>query len=159
MADINNNTFRGTNVVEGSWDSEKYSITLDGAFCVKLVNKTGADSAEGNPVSVPIASDNIDVNGSVKLTIANGENSVGIVQDSGVADGETIRVAFGGLSNVLLKNNTSCVKGEYAYMSDTIGRVVSTPTKATAGEKMLGVFTASVTGGTDILAPIIIKTR
>lgn len=118
-----------------------------------FVNKTGANSVKGSVVSMSTTTTR-----GVRLTPANADNAVGIIAESGIADGSNVWVwATGAIAQVLLENSTAATVGYWAKVSDSVaGRAdmtISDPPGAVLDHwSEIGHCGQTVTAGTDQLA-------
>jgi len=80
-------------------EGAKLKITPEGGIAVKLINKTGAPSVKGTIVNVESATDN-----GFALTPIDANYNLGVVYESGVADGAECWVVTKGIAEVLMKN-------------------------------------------------------
>jgi hypothetical protein len=135
----------------------KVGFTAEGGLKVRLVNKTGAASVKGTLVRS-------DTNTSGGFIVAPGDSDecIGVVYESGVADGSECWIVVSGIAEVLLKNSTGSLAGGWAYMSDVAGRMItaSDPPGGTIGAldnhmKEIGHSIQYHAGGTDVLVKII----
>ncbi len=110
----------------------KIGFTKQGGIAIRLTNKTGAASVKGSLVAVHTTVDN-----AVALTAADSATCFGIVYDTGIADGSECWVVTYGIAQVLLKNATASVAGNWVVpSSDTIGRADATATTIPAGGQL-----------------------
>lgn len=77
-------------------------ITAEGGLAVKLTNKTGAASIKGTIVGVDSAAGN-----AFDLTAIDANYNLGVVYESGVADGAECWVVVIGIAEVLMKNDAT----------------------------------------------------
>ena len=137
---------------------DKVTITPEGGIAVKLMNKTGADSVKGQIVSASMAHDN-----AFNTTAADAIIPAGAVYESGVPDGQMCWVVVSGIAEVLLKDGTPSVHGNWIGMSDVAGRVSAgggghpgtTPPEQAIHNSEMGHCLESKTAGTNVLAKII----
>lgn len=133
----------------------KIKFTAEGGLAVKLTNKTGSNSVKGSVVSISSSVDNA-------FTLQTNEfDSVGVVYDDGIADGQECWVVEGGRAQVLLKDGTASTRGNWVICADTDGRADATqPTPSpnnTTGEhtqhfKEIGHCMETKSSGTSVLA-------
>ena len=128
------------------------ALTADGGFAVEMVNKTGAASVKGSVVEPS----NSTKNGFV-LAGASSYDPVGIVYESGVADGDNCLVVIGGLAYVLLEDTTSSTMENWVGTSTAqAGRADATtaapPGAVLAHFREVGHCLETVVGGADKLA-------
>lgn len=102
-------------LVQGS----KFLVTSLGGIAIKMTNGTGSPTVKGNLVSASPSAAN-------KFTLqANEFDAVGVVYESGIADGSETWVIIQGVAHVLWKNSTTATKGYVALAADTDGRVIN----------------------------------
>jgi len=93
----------------------KVGITAIGGIAFKLTNNTGANSVEGQLVEV----DDTDEN-SYKVADADAVDVIGVVYNTGVADGLDVWIVQGGIAEVLLDAG-GCVHHDRLISSNTAG--------------------------------------
>jgi len=139
--------------------SDKVMITPLGGIAVKMTNKTGAASVKGTLVDTSTATDN-----AFAVEGADGLDPIGVVYESGVADGSECWVVIAGIVEVLLEDTTAATRGYWVRTSvNTAGRVDATNAAPPGGTiAALEIHLAEVghcvetkTGGTDVLAKIV----
>jgi hypothetical protein len=138
----------------------KIKKTLEGGLAVKLTNKTGAASVKGQVVMADTTTDN-----AFKTATADTPMPLGVVYDSGVADGSECWVVCQGIAEVLLKDSTASTRGYWVKMSDdTAGRVDATSASPPGGSvenvedhlSEVGHCLESKGSGTDVLAKVLL---
>ena len=97
------------------------AITPLGGICIRLLNKTGGASVLGTVVQADTVNDN-----AFKICEGDGVQPIGIVYESGVADGTLCWFVIIGIAQVLLKDATASLKGNWVYVSDAAGRADAT---------------------------------
>jgi len=125
-------------------------MTPDGGIAVTVTNGTGSASVKGSLVSASPTADN-----SVILQ-TNEYDTVGIVYDGGVADGNKMRIVVAGIAKVLFKNSVQAVRGYVAIAADTDGRATNIDVPSSnpvVGEhfKEIGHVLENKNGSTDVL--------
>jgi hypothetical protein len=131
-------------------------FTDDGGLAVKFTNGTGSVSVLGEVVSASQTAD-----GHI-VRQANEFDSIGVVNESGVPNGEDVWVTVSGKARVLLKNGTSCTTGQLAIAADTDGRMLAINNPGSglpATEthfKEIGHVMETKGSGTDVLAMIVL---
>jgi hypothetical protein len=83
-------------------------ITKDGGFAMKMFNRTGAPTVRGQLVQSDPATDN----GAI-LTAINGDDTIGVFLDDGIADDAYAWVVWGGLAYVAFEDNVAAVHGNW----------------------------------------------
>ena len=106
-----------SNLTTGTLENNKFKLTAIGGYAIKLTNKTGSNSVAGQLVTVYTATS---VDDAFRLSDANGDNNIGIVLDSGVADGSDTWVVTGGIADVLMDSGGSA-RGDRIISSATAG--------------------------------------
>ena len=145
-----------TNVYTHPTESVKY--TDIGGLAIKLINKTGANTVKGSVVSASSVLD-----GSFKLQI-NEYDAIGIVLESGIADGQETWIVISGVAEALLADNTLATRGNWVTCSATDGRANASATAPSGGTitnldnhfKEIGHCLESKSAGTNVLAKCII---
>jgi len=94
----------GTNIVEtllrGTVIAPKIMLTPEGGYAVLLTNRTGAASVKGTIISTSPDYDN-----AVRLCPVDSPAPVGIIYETGIADGSNVWVVVSGIAEVLFVNN------------------------------------------------------
>lgn len=75
--------------------SDGIKLTPEGGFAVKVTNKTGGASIKGYIVHASNTTDN-----AVRYTSNNNADPLGIVYESGIADGSEMWIVIGGIADV-----------------------------------------------------------
>lgn len=94
----------------------KSGNTAIGGFAVKMTNKTGVASVAGKVVECSGAVDD-----AVALSDADGDHSIGVFLDSGIADGSETWIVVGGVADVLYEDGESSTRDQWVFMSGTAG--------------------------------------
>lgn len=143
-----------------SVDYNNAFVTGLGGIAIKMVNKTGAASVKGTLVA---ASTSVDYG--VRVASAGEVGPVGVIFESGIADGEQVYVVIAGVAEVLLENSTLATHGNWVVTSSSAaGRVNATATSPPGGDLQAAVLhfnevghcLESVTAGTNKLAKCVI---
>jgi hypothetical protein len=132
----------------------KSGHTAIGGFAIKLTNKTGAVTVQGQTVKADTATDD-----GVILTAADDDECFGVFLEAGVADDAEAWVVVGGIADVAMGDNEAATHGnwvetnsaEAGYADATAG----TPAAAPQHFNEIGHCIESVAaggGGTHILA-------
>ena len=133
-------------------------VTPEGGIAIWLTNLTGAPSVKGTLVETnETTSGGFDVLGDLY-------DCVGIVYEDGVADGEQCLIVVTGVAEVLLKDTTASVTGNWVKASDVNGRADATlplPSGGTIAQlqehfQEIGHCIETKTAGTDVLAKIVL---
>jgi hypothetical protein len=151
-APLANPTFTGTVT------TPKVVLTPEGGIAISLLNKTGVTSVKGSVVSCASSTDN------AFILQANEFDAIGVVYQSGIADGSACLVVVSGIAEVLLKNTTASTRGYWVKSADTDGRADATTALPTGGSfagvddhfKEIGHCLETKVGGTDVLAKIVL---
>lgn len=127
--------------------------TSEGGVAVRLVNKTGASSIKGTLIEPSDTAES-----AVELTEAESYDCIGVVYESGVADGELMWVVVYGIAEVLLKDGTAAAKGNWASTGDDSGRAdcetTVPPGLILAHFREIGHCLEDKIAGTDVLCKI-----
>lgn len=86
----------------GTVANAKSAMNADGGLMIKMTNKTGANSVKGNVVRVNSAVDN-----SFVLAVDTAPDPIGIVYESGIADGAECWVVVSGIAEVYFIGSTT----------------------------------------------------
>ncbi len=97
--------------------NEKSGNTPIGGFCIKLTNKTGDNSIKGQLVKVYTTTA---IDDAFDTQDANGDNTIGIVLDAGIADGSEAWIVVSGIADVLMDAGGSA-RGDRIISSATAG--------------------------------------
>ena len=132
-------------------------ITELGGIAVKLNNGSGAPSVKGTIVKADVNADD-----SFDIAAAGEPQPIGIVYDDGIADGSECWVIIYGIADVLLKDTTASVHGNWVYTSDVAGRADATLLVPPGGGipeldihmGEVGHAIESIAGGADVLARV-----
>jgi len=129
------------------------SATNERGYLIKMVNRTGGNSVKGALVACSTSADR------EVVKQANEFDTIGVVQEAGIAEGSEMWVwMVGSVCQVLMKDTVAAVHGDILIAADTDGRAndVSNPGGGLPGTdthfKECGHFIESKTGGTDVLA-------
>ena len=95
------------------------AATNERGFLVKMVNRTGGASVKGTLVSASTSADR------EVIKQANEYDSVGVVQEAGVAEGSEMWVwMVGSVCQVLFKDGVAATRGNILIAADTDGRAI-----------------------------------
>jgi len=130
-------------------------ITPEGGIAIKMINKTGLPSVKGSVLAIENT-----IEKGVKLQTVE-YDSVGVVYEDGIADGEEVWVVISGIAEVLLEDGTGGTMGYWTFAADTDGRadMLQQPPGGTIVAidnhfKEIGHCTETVASGTDVLCKI-----
>jgi len=101
--------------------SENLMFTQEGGLAIRMINKTGAASIKGSVVELEGTTDK-----GVELSGIGSPDPIGIIYDSGIADGDFVWVVVSGFAEVLY--STAVTRGTFARVPD------SGDTSGTAGQ-------------------------
>ncbi len=93
---------------------EKAGISPIGGIMIKLTNKTGSNSVQGQLVHADTSA-----NDAVKLTIADGEECIGVFLEGGVANNAEAWIVISGIADVAMEDNTTATRGNWVRSSIT----------------------------------------
>ena len=123
-------------------------------FGMKLINKTGVASVKGTLVQADTTTDF-----AFKVCDADGDDCIGAVYENGIADGSNCLIIMSGAVEVLLKDATASVHGNWVATHDVAGRADATavtPPGAVAGHfQEIGHSIETKDADTDVLCEII----
>lgn len=129
------------------------SSTNERGFLVKMLNKTGAATVKGTLVAASTATDK------GFILQANEYDTIGVVEESGIADGSEAWVwVNGSVCQVLFKDTVASTRGNILIAADTDGRAIDVANPGVglpAVEthfKECGHVLESKIAGTDVLA-------
>lgn len=134
--------------------------TDEGGLAISLINKTGAASVKGTLVRSDLGVDE------AVVTCAAGEpDTIGIIYEDGVADGDAVLVVIYGIAEVLLEDSTASTRGYWAAISTSQNGRADMSAAAPPGGGIpeadrhfeeIGHCVESKGAGTDVLAKCII---
>lgn len=134
----------GNQLLNPKIDSGTAGITPEGGTYITLINNTGATSVKGAIVAASLTVDNACI-----LAPANSTEPIGVIYESGVANGQPVKVIVCGIAKVLMKDDVSSTRGGWLGVSDTAGRAYWT--SESLGSKEIGHPLESKTAGTNVL--------
>jgi len=125
--------------------------TADGGIFETFINDTGATSVKGTIVVTSSS-----VNYAVSIAPADSQMPMGIIAESGIANGANVKVTVYGKAYVLLKNGESATRGYWCEVSDTAGRMAQQATVPSTIEhnREIGHSLETVSSGTNVLSLI-----
>ena len=129
-----------------------------GGICIKLTNKTGANTVQGNLVRADTATDDAFI-----LTGANDDEYIGVVLEAGVSDGSEAWIVVHGIADVLFDDNVTAVRGNWVGTGAAgLARTQASPPALgiAAHFEEVGHSIENVTaggGGTFILARVVLQ--
>lgn len=107
--------------IEGGTATGKFKLTSTGGFAIKITNKTGGVTVQGQLAIVYSATA---VDDAFTIAALNDDGVFGIVLDAGVADGSEAWIVVGGIADVLMDAGGSA-RGD---------RIISSPNTAGSGD-------------------------
>jgi len=111
---------------DGNLDTKKSRLSEIGGFCIKLTNKSGANSVAGELVNASTGTEN-----AVEQTAIDDLIPMGCFLDSGIADGSEAWIVVGGIAEVLLDDTVAAAIGDWMKVSSNdAGRAESSGTEA-----------------------------
>jgi len=130
-----------------------------GCLKVQLINDTGSDSVRGTMVQASLSADK-----AFETTGADDYQPIGVVAESGIADGAKCWIIIYGPAYVLLKDTTASTRGFWVFTSSQAGRADATLIAPPGGGipelethmQECGHCLETVTAGTDKLALVMI---
>jgi hypothetical protein len=128
------------------------SATNERGLLIRGINRTGGNSVKGTLVSASTTADR------EFIKQANEYDTVGVVQEAGVAEGSEMWIWISGVAQVLFKNTVAATRGNILLAGDTDGRAIdaANPGGGLPGTdthfKECGHVLQTVAGGTDVLA-------
>lgn len=133
------------------------SATNERGLLVKMINRTGGTSVKGTLVSASTSADR------EVIHQANEYDTVGVVQEAGVAEGSEMWVwMVGSVCQVLYKDGVAATHGNILIAADTDGRAIdlANPGGGLPGTdthfKECGHVLQSVGAGTNVLALVVL---
>ncbi len=92
----------------------KTAITPIGGFAIRLTNKTGSATIAGQLVETSTTDDD-----AVGLSEADGDHTMGVLLEAGIADGAEAWVIVLGIADVAMEDNTAAIHGHWVRTSIT----------------------------------------
>lgn len=133
----------------------KVRFTVEGGLAVRLINKTSVASVKGTVVTTAAGTDN-----AFDLTAGDDVDPIGVVYETGIADGSECWVVVAGIADVLLKDTTAATRNYWAATSDTGGRAdctnAASPGLILTHFQEIGHCLESKSSGTDVLAKVLL---
>ena len=136
---------------------ERFKITKEGGYAVRLINNTGASSVKGTLVS---ASGSIDEG---FILQANEFDTIGVVYENNIPDGGMCWVVIAGITEVLIEDGTTATRSYWASASTVDGRALITTPPSGIGAlststhfKEIGHCIESKGSGTNVLAKVVL---
>jgi hypothetical protein len=123
-------------------------FTSDGGYYETFVNNTGT-SVKGTIVCASAS-----VYNAVDIAPADAAYAIGVIYESGITNGNQVKVVVSGKAQVLLKNTLASTFGYWCGVSDTGGRMYQSPTVPSTTEyyREIGHSLESKTAGDDVLS-------
>jgi len=122
-------------------------FTPEGGMYETFVNNTGT-SVKG---TVVVASTT--VANAVDIAPADTEMPIGVIYESGIANGSNVKVVTYGKAEVLLKNTVASLLGYWCGVSDTAGRMFQNPTPSPiTHQREIGHSLQTISAGTNVLS-------
>ena len=94
--------------------NSKLGISTEGALCVRLTNRTGGNSVQGEAVIADAANDNSFAQAGIGAV-----NPLGAVYEAGIANGAECWVQVAGIVMGLVSTDGAAVRGNWVGMSTT----------------------------------------
>lgn len=148
------------NYTTGNFPGSRFKITPEGGYAIALYNKTGSVSVKGTPVTAISTFDE-----AVELLSAAALDGIGVVYNSGVADGDLVWVVVSGIAEYLLEDGTGSTSGNWIVPSQTVAGRADATALAPPGEGVvehqfhfseIGHSIQTVVSGTDVLCKAVI---
>lgn len=125
-------------------------FTPEGGLYLTLVNNTGL-SVKG---TIVIASATVD-NG-VDIAPASSQMPIGVIYESGVANGSLVKVVVYGKAEVLLRDGESATNGYWAGTSVDSGRMYQAAIPSLLPGQQIGNSLEDKASGTDVLSYVFV---
>lgn len=151
---------KGAAMVDIMLNDCHFLVTDTGGFAIQLINKTGAPSIKGTLARTGA------IDNSFITTYADDGEAIGVVRQSGVADGQLCWILVYGIAEVLLENGTASTAGYWCRTSSIApGRAVMNMAIPPGGgvpelcERCCGIGRCIETkaAGTDVYARCVIR--
>jgi len=125
-------------------------FTSEGGMYETFINNTGT-SVKGTVVNASIT-----VGNAVDIAPANTPLPIGVIYNSGIANGSSVKVVVYGKAQVLLKNSEVATVGYWCGVSDVAGRMYQQATvpSTTDHNREVGHSLATTASGTNVLSLI-----
>lgn len=125
-------------------------FSTEGGLYITLINNTGATSVKGSVVRASTSIDN-----ACSLTPAGSDEPIGVILESGVANGSPVKVVVSGKAYCLIQNGLAATRGYWVGISNSVGGRVDfavDPPSTVVHWEEVGHCLETVTSGTDKLA-------
>lgn len=124
-------------------------FTSEGGIYETFINKTGGISVKGTIVVASTTDNN-----AVSTAPVASSMPIGIIYESGINDGSSVKVVVSGKAQVLLANGQSATHGYWCGVSNSVGgRMYQEPTPPPANHPQeIGHSIETSSSGTDVLS-------
>lgn len=132
---------------------QKFKITPEGGYAIKLINKAGRAVAKGELVR---SSKTTDL--AFDLTSSTSLDAIGAVYDNSIADNASGYVVVAGIADVMIDDGTTATSGNFVYSGGTAGRALANtaePQNNTVHWQEIGHCLESKSSGTNVLTKIV----
>lgn len=124
-------------------------------LAIRAINGTGTSTVKGTVVSASTSADNR------FIAQSNEFDSIGVVYEAGIADGQPCWIIIQGVADVLWKNTETSTRGHVAIAADTDGRAlnIAVPSASPAAAehfKEIGHVLETKNASTDMLVKCIL---
>lgn len=128
-------------------------FTPEGGTAIRVLNKTGGASVKGTVVAASTVTAN-----AVMTNPIDGDMPIGVMYETGIADGQLCWVVTSGIADVLFKDTVAPILGGVIYSSSVAGRVdiSSTVPAATTHFKECGHSFEAKSAGANVLAKCVL---
>lgn len=131
----------------------KIKYTVEGGLAIRLINKTSVASVKGQLVCPSAGTDSaFDTCGT------SDTEPIGVVYESGIADGSLCWIVVLGIAEVLLKDTTGSTRANWVMTSDTGGRADATAASPPGADpshfQEVGHALETKSSGTDVLCKV-----
>jgi len=137
---------------KGSVETPRIKLTPEGGYAVLIANKTGTTTIKGTIVTKSNSFEN-----AIMINPASAYLPLGIVYESGVADGEECWIVISGKADVLFDDGVAPQGTYFAVVSSTPGTVIQYPNPSAYNMRIIGTVLESKTSGTNVLAKCMIN--
>lgn len=107
--------------IDDLFQPEKVKHTALGGIAIKLYNRTGVVTVQGQAVKADVATDDGFI-----ITGVDDTEAMGVILESGIADDALAWIVISGICDVAMKDNTAATRGNWVKVSDEAGYADST---------------------------------
>lgn len=124
----------------------------EGCICKAFINGTGSISQKGKVAALSKTADNT-------VVTASDDSGViaGVIYESGILNGESVRVAISGETEVMLEDGQDALAGYWCGVGQNGGMYQKEQPESEDLPKRIGYSLQSKTGGASVLAKVLLR--